>query len=34
LEIEHQLYPAAVDRVCEALAAGREPTTLALQEKS
>jgi phosphoribosylglycinamide formyltransferase-1 len=34
LEIEHQLYPAAVDRVCEALAAGREPTTLGLQEKS
>jgi phosphoribosylglycinamide formyltransferase-1 len=32
LEIEHQLYPAAVDRVCEAIAAGREPTTL--QEKS
>ncbi|MGE0161207.1 MAG: phosphoribosylglycinamide formyltransferase [Gemmatimonadales bacterium] len=29
LEIEHQLYPAAVDRVCEALAAGREPTELA-----
>jgi phosphoribosylglycinamide formyltransferase-1 len=25
LEIEHQLYSAAVDRVCEALAAGREP---------
>jgi formyltetrahydrofolate-dependent phosphoribosylglycinamide formyltransferase len=33
LEIEHQLYPAAVDEVCEALAAGREPTTM-LQEKS
>jgi phosphoribosylglycinamide formyltransferase-1 len=26
LEIEHRLYPAAVDHVCEALAAGREPT--------
>jgi formyltetrahydrofolate-dependent phosphoribosylglycinamide formyltransferase len=33
LEIEHQLYPAAVDDVCEALAAGREPKTLR-QEKS
>jgi formyltetrahydrofolate-dependent phosphoribosylglycinamide formyltransferase len=32
LEVEHQLYPAAVDHVCEALAAGREPTPL--QEKS
>jgi len=32
LEIEHQLYPAAVNEVCEALAAGREPITL--QEKS
>ena len=28
LEVEHQLYPAAVDHVCEALAAGREPTYL------
>jgi formyltetrahydrofolate-dependent phosphoribosylglycinamide formyltransferase len=33
LEIEHELYPAAVDHVCEALAAGREPTTIT-QEKS
>src|SRR5688572_4903592 len=32
LEVEHQLYPAAVDHVCEALAAGHEPTPL--QEKS
>ena len=32
LDVEHQLYPAAVDHVCEALAAGREPTPL--QEKS
>ena len=28
LEVEHQLYPAAVDHFCEALAAGREPTPL------
>jgi formyltetrahydrofolate-dependent phosphoribosylglycinamide formyltransferase len=28
LEVEHQLYPAAVDHVCEALAAGREPIPL------
>jgi formyltetrahydrofolate-dependent phosphoribosylglycinamide formyltransferase len=39
LEVEHELYPAAVDHVCEALAAGREPTTMPLptasiQEKS
>ena len=32
LDVEHQLYPSAVDHVCEALAAGREPTPL--QEKS
>ena len=32
LDVEHQLYPAAVDHGCEALAAGREPTPL--QEKS
>jgi len=28
LEIEHQLYPTAVDHVCEALAAGREPVPI------
>jgi phosphoribosylglycinamide formyltransferase-1 len=28
LEVEHQLYPAAVDQVCEALAAGREPVPI------
>jgi len=28
LEVEHLLYPAAVDHVCEALAAGREPAPL------
>jgi formyltetrahydrofolate-dependent phosphoribosylglycinamide formyltransferase len=28
LAVEHELYPAAVDHVCEALAAGREPTPL------
>jgi formyltetrahydrofolate-dependent phosphoribosylglycinamide formyltransferase len=28
LEVEHRLYPAAVDHVCEALAAGREATPL------
>ena len=32
LEVEHRLYPAAVDHVCVALAAGREPTPL--QERS
>lgn len=26
LEVEHELYPQAVDHICEALAAGREPT--------
>jgi folate-dependent phosphoribosylglycinamide formyltransferase PurN len=25
LEVEHRLYPAAVDHVCEAIAAGEEP---------
>jgi phosphoribosylglycinamide formyltransferase-1 len=43
LEVEHELYPAAVDHVCQALAAGREPTTMppsttssttSMQEKS
>jgi formyltetrahydrofolate-dependent phosphoribosylglycinamide formyltransferase len=29
LEVEHELYPQAVDHVCEALAAGREPEPLA-----
>jgi phosphoribosylglycinamide formyltransferase-1 len=28
LAVEHELYPAAVDHVCEALAAGREPTPM------
>ncbi len=28
LEVEHVLYPEAVDHVCEALAAGREPTPM------
>ena len=28
LEVEHALYPEAVDHVCEALAAGREPTPM------
>jgi phosphoribosylglycinamide formyltransferase-1 len=34
LAVEHELYPEAVDRVCEALSEGREPTTIAIQEKS
>jgi len=35
LEVEHELYPAAVDHLCEALAAGREPKPMSdLQEKS
>ncbi len=33
LEVEHELYPAAVDHICEALAAGREPIPM-IQEKS
>ena len=33
LEVEHQLYPDAVDQVCDAIAAGREPT-LITQEQS
>lgn len=28
LTVEHQLYPAAVDHLCEAVAAGREPTRM------
>ncbi len=28
LAVEHELYPAAVDHVCEAFAAGREPTPM------
>ena len=28
LAVEHELYPAAVDHVCEALVAGREPTPM------
>ena len=32
LAVEHQLYPAAVDHVCEALAAGREPTPMTLSD--
>ena len=28
LEVEHELYPRAVDHLCEALAAGREPTPI------
>jgi phosphoribosylglycinamide formyltransferase-1 len=28
LAVEHELYAAAVDQVCEALAAGREPTLI------
>ncbi|MSR21844.1 MAG: phosphoribosylglycinamide formyltransferase [Gemmatimonadetes bacterium] len=28
LEVEHELYPQAVDHICEALAAGREPTPI------
>jgi formyltetrahydrofolate-dependent phosphoribosylglycinamide formyltransferase len=31
LEVEHELYPAAVDHVCEALAGGREPTPMTIQ---
>jgi phosphoribosylglycinamide formyltransferase 1 len=30
LAVEHQLYPAAVDHVCEAIAAGLEPTPLSV----
>jgi phosphoribosylglycinamide formyltransferase-1 len=29
LEVEHRLYPAAVDHLCDALAAGREPGPMA-----
>jgi folate-dependent phosphoribosylglycinamide formyltransferase PurN len=32
LAVEHELYPAAVDHVCEAIAAGREPTPMTTQE--
>jgi formyltetrahydrofolate-dependent phosphoribosylglycinamide formyltransferase len=31
LAVEHELYPAAVDHVCEALAAGREPIPMMIQ---
>jgi phosphoribosylglycinamide formyltransferase-1 len=35
LEVEHVLYPAAVDQISEALAAGREPPLISHpQEKS
>ena len=30
LAVEHELYPAAVDHVCEALAAGGEPTPMSV----
>jgi formyltetrahydrofolate-dependent phosphoribosylglycinamide formyltransferase len=33
LAAEHELYPAAVDHVCEALAAGREPTPMPSQDQ-
>ena len=33
LEVEHYLYPEAVDHLCEAILAGRKPTPMTLSEE-
>jgi folate-dependent phosphoribosylglycinamide formyltransferase PurN len=33
LEVEHCLYPEAVDHLCEAILAGRKPTPMTLSEE-